>query len=497
MSVYNFENPSRQSAKGIIVIFGVTAFKIIKSLVIVFVFLLFKYIQSGKYQNFMNTKFVLIVFGLVLLFLTVAVLKYLNFKFHVKEGYFFLKRGILNKEEISVSTSKIQNVYIKQNLLQQLINVVSLSIESAGDDNTEIEISALERHKAEALKSLLMQSAKAENDEIEDETGDLVYYKASVKKLLLEGVSENHFKSFVLIFAFIMGIYNDVKQFLDQLDLTEVFGPWFKLDDESLMGILLFNVSIVIVLLVLSFFLSLIRMFVKNFNLTVKRNADGLEISKGLFNKINLSLSSSRIQNTTVYTNKLKQVFGLYKLAFTQAMANKKQQLNFNIVGLGKHQISDLLQQFYPNVEERLIKNKPHKYLLHRVLFFSAIIVVLINVGLYFAPKSFLVINVPLLIYVVANAIYTYRKSYYHLDSDYIVVGGGRLVDTTTSFLEIKKVQAVTLKQTIFQKNKGLASIVVYSASKPLTIPHIHLTTAFTIKDYLLFKVESENKDWM
>ncbi|MEN8884933.1 MAG: PH domain-containing protein [Winogradskyella sp.] len=33
-----------------------------------------------------------------------------------------------NKEEISVSTSKIQNVYIKQNVLQQIINVVSLSI---------------------------------------------------------------------------------------------------------------------------------------------------------------------------------------------------------------------------------------------------------------------------------------------------------------------------------------------------------------------------------
>lgn len=497
MSAYNFEKPSRQSVKGIIVIFGVTAFRIIKATIIVIAAFLFKYLSSDKSFDFTNSKFILIVFAVIILFLSIAILKYLNFKYYVNNEYFFLNKGILNKEEISVSKTKIQNVYIKQNVLQQIINVVSLSIETAGDDSTEIEILALPRAKAEALKSLLMLSQKSveiTNINIEEET---VYFKASIKKLLLEGVSENHFKSFVIIFAFLMSVYNDFKGFVDQLNLTSKFGSWFALDGESLMSLLLFNVTIVIVLLVISFFFSMVKMLVKNYNLTVKRNVEGLEISKGLFNKINLSLSASRIQNSTISTNRLKRVFGLYKLAFTQAMASKKQQLNFNIVGLGKKQIKELLHQFYPDVLNRLVKHKPEHYLMYRLLFTSVFVLLVINLALYFGPRSLLLVNIPLIAFVAANAIYTYKKAYYHVDGDYIVVGGGRLIDTTTSFIEINKVQGVALNQSIFQKRRGLATVQILSASKPLTIPHIKVALAHKIKDFLLFKVESEDKDWM
>ncbi|MDC0009098.1 PH domain-containing protein [Winogradskyella sp.] len=497
MSAHNFETPTRQSAKGIVVIFGVSLYRILKATIIIFAALVYKFISSGKTAYLTSTKFILITLGVLLLFLVIAILRYLNFKFYVSSDYFFLQKGIFNKEEISVSTSKIQNVYIKQNVLQQIINVVSLSIETAGDDKTEIEISALSKSKAEALKTLLLKVAKPETFIDGEIVEDAVYFKASIKKLFLEGVSENHFKSFALIFAFIISIYNDIKAFVNQLELTSAFGSWFQLDEESLMTFILFNVTIVVVLIIMSFFLSLIRMLIQNFNLTVKRKSEGLEISKGLLNKINLSLSASRIQNTTRTTNRLKQALGLYKLSFTQAMANKKQQLNFNIVGLGKTQINELLEQFYPKAEERLIKHKPNKYLMYRLLSVSILTLLLLNMPLYFGPRSLLFLNIPIVMLVVASAIFAYKKAYYYLDSNYIIVGSGKLIDTHTNFLEIKKVQAVSLNQSIFQKTRGLASVVIYTASKPLTIPHVELTTALTIKNYLLFKVESENKDWM
>lgn len=497
MSAFNFETASRQSAKGIIVIFGLSAFKVIKGSVIIFAALILKYLGSDKFPDVFNFKFILSAIGVIVFFLTLAILRYLNFKFYVSHDYFFLQKGIINKEEVSVSKTKIQNVYIKQNLLQQLINVVSLSIETAGDDKTEIEIVALSRPKAEALKALLLLSSKEDESTEKMDFEEAVYFKASIKKLVLEGISENHFKSFLLIFAFIVGIYNNVKEFVYQFDFTSKFGSYFRLDSESFMTLIVLNFSIVGVLLILAFFLSLVRMFIQNYNLTVKRKSEGLEISKGLFNKINLGLSAHRIQNTTVTTNRLKQVFGLYKLAFTQAMANKKQQVNFNIVGLGKAQISELLQQFYADVETRLIKNKPSKFLMYRLLLRSVVIVMFINVALAFGPIALLLVNIPLVLYIVANAIYTYKKAYYHLDDDYIVVGGGQLIETKTKYLEIKKTQAVSVNQSIFQKRRGLASVVIYTASKPLTIAHIDLNTAFSIKNYLVFKVESENKDWM
>ena len=497
MSAFNFETPSRQSAKGIIVIFGVSAYKILKGLAIAFIALFLKYIKSDKSPDLTSPIFILSCIGLVVLFLLIAVLRFVNFKFFIKDNYFFLRKGIFNKEEISISKDKIQNVYIKQNVIQQLINVVSLSIETAGDDKTEIEITALSRDKALVLKEYLLSGLKLIDNKDVQIAEETVYFKASVKKLLLEGITENHFKSFVLIFAFIVGIYNDIKEFISELNLSSKFGKWFQLDNESIIGLLLINVTLIVTLLILSFLLSLIRMLIQNFDLTVKIKPNGLEISKGLLNKINLSLTNSRIQNTIASTNRVKRALGLYKLSFTQAMINKKQQLKFNIVGLSKLQLDELIQQFYPNVQNRLTKHKPQKYLLYRMLWIGFMVIAIINLGLYFSPKLFLLANIPFIAFVIANAMITYKKAYFHIDEELIVVGYGMLIETHTSYLEIKKTQAVTLNQTIFQKRRGIASVVVNSASKSITIPHVDLQTANEIKNYLIYKVEYENKDWM
>tara|TARA_R110002124_G_scaffold135079_2_gene297941 strand:+ start:53644 stop:55137 length:1494 start_codon:yes stop_codon:yes gene_type:complete len=497
MTAFNFETPSRQSAKGIVVILGVGIYKLVKATIILIVAFLFKYFQSKKSIDFTHPVVIASFIGLLFIFLLLAILRYRNFKFHVNEEYFILKKGVINKEEVSVAKGKIQNVYIKQNVLQQLINVVSLAIETAGDDKTEIEITALSRAKANALKELLLSGDKSNFEDNKIETVDPIFFKASFKRILLEGISENHLKSFVLVFGFIVGVYNDLKEFIEQLSISKEFSSWFSLDSESFISLVVFNLSIVVLLLVLSFMLSLVRVLIQNFNLTVTRSEKGLEISKGLFNKINLGLIASRIQTTTVSTNRLKGVMGLYQLAFTQAMVNKKQRKKFNIIGLSKAQINELLNQFYPEVLSNNTANKPDMYFVYRVVFLSIIPIILINIGFVFLPKLFFFLNIPILGFIGLSIYFAYKKKYYSIDDHYIIVGGGGLIDKTTSYLETSKIQAVSINQTIFQKRRGLASVKVFSASKSLVIPHIVMTSAQDIKNYLLYKVESEDKDWM
>lgn len=497
MSVYNFDTPSRQSLKGIVVIFGYSIYKVIRATIIIIAAFFIKYFQSDKEFNLTSPKFIISISCFILFFLVLAILKYRNFMFHVDSSYFILNKGIINKEEVSVATSKIQNVYIKQNVLQQLINVVSLAIETAGDDKTEIEISALEKPKAIALKALLLSDNKAVvGDKIPQDTTS-IFFKASLKRLFLEGISENHFKSFVLIFAFIMSVYNDLKEFVEQLNISSRFNSWFALDAESFMGLLLLNVFIVLLLIIVSFLFSLVKTVIQNFDLTVVRNLDGLEISKGLFNKINLSLKSSRIQTVTVATNRFKRILGLYQLAFTQAMVNKKQKQKFNIIGLSLSKINALLEEFYPKALNNTVKQKPNKYMIYKVFFIATLPIIALNIFLFYFPITAYLINIPIVGIIVLSAFYSYKKKYYSIDDNYIVIGGGGFIDTTTSILEIHKVQGVSLIQTVFQKQRGLASVKLYSAGKFLTIPHICLKTAQDITNYLLFKVESEDRDWM
>ncbi len=499
MNASNFETPLRQSKKGVIVIFGLNIYKAVKQSLIVLSIFFLRYLTSDNKLSSVNN-YVYLGIGLVVLYLFIhALLKYLNFKFQVLDDYFILNHGILNKEKTSVSKSKIQNVYIKQNLIQQLINVVSLSIETAGDDKTEIEIQALSLDQANALKKLLLQNrvvnTSLKDQEVTETTS--VYYRVSIKKLLLEGVSENHFKSFLFILFFLFGVYNDLKDFLQSLEIKSKFDQYLNLNETEFFSLILFNFILVFLLLILAFLFSLIKTVVENFDLTVLNKNEGLEISKGLFNKISLGLIPSRIQNTTIKTNRFKKALGLHKLVFTQAMVNKKQQKNFNIIGLSQIQVNELINRFYPNCVSNIEKRKPEPYFILRSSINFILLLLLLNLIFYFLPNSFYFINIPILIVSFLSVYYGFKKTYYSIDNNYLVIGGGKFIETHTSFLELHKIQAVTLQQTVFQKRKQLASVEIFSASDKLMIPHIKVETAKQIVDYLLFKVESSPKDWM
>ena len=57
---------------------------------------------------------------------------------------------MLKKKNTSISFDRIQNINFKQTLIQQLINVYEVSIETAGSKDTEIAIKALTYNKAQA-----------------------------------------------------------------------------------------------------------------------------------------------------------------------------------------------------------------------------------------------------------------------------------------------------------------------------------------------------------
>ncbi|MDO5972083.1 PH domain-containing protein [Flavivirga aquimarina] len=495
MTVYSFETPSRQSLKGVIIIFAINLFKTIKkSIAVIFVFAI-SYIRDFEIVNNHGLKVVL-GFGIFLIILLViSILKYVTFKFRVDENYFFLNKGIINKEQITISKSKIQNVYIKQNFVQQLINVVALSIETAGDDKTEIEIHAMSKQKAKALKEVLL---KHNSDEINiDPVAEDIYFKASIKQLILEGISENHFKSLAFILVLFTGVYRDFRGYIDSFEIETKFKHYFEFDEFDIATFIVFNISLVIIVLIIAFLFSLIKIIIINFNLKVVRTANGLEISKGLFNKISLHLKKKRIQSITLKTNRFKQFLGLYSLRFTQTMGSKKQKERLSIIGLNKLKSNELIRGFYRDVFKNSNKQHPEKYFMRVQTIRWSFIVLLINIPMFLVSRYTLFLNIPILLLILLHVRSSYKKAYFDLDDMYLIKGSGGAIETRTDFLELHKIQSVELTQSVFQRRRDIASVIIYTGSKGFTIPHITRMNAQRIIDYILFKVESQHKDWM
>lgn len=502
METTDFSQPIRQSAKGIIVIFAFNLFKFFKKFLVFFIAFGIQVIRKKTFGGVTPTMMYLGLITMLVLILIVAILKYLNFKFHLSKDDFHLATGIINKDNTIIPKSKIQNVYIKQNFLQQVINVVSVKIETAGDKKSEIEISALDKPTALLLKKKLFNKSTIVNGDTEEEVEVVeepeVFFKVTPKRLLLEGLSQNHFKSFLLIFTFAFGLYSEFKDFLQELELEQHVEGLVELDEATILNLIITNVIIVIGVVLISFLFSIVKTFIINFNLEVVEHQKTIEINKGLFNKVSLSLTPSRIQNLVITTNRMKQYFGLHTIAVKQAMVNVKQQKNFNVVALEKEQLDYLVNKLLSNYTENQGEiAKPRPYYMRisalEMLFFGGIIN---GLSLAIFGIEMLWINAAFIPLAALYIYFAYKKAYYRISENFVTIGSG-VIDTTTNILEIHKIQGVKLKQTIFQRPRDITSLVISTASKSVTIPYISKQEALTIYNFLLFKVESQDRDWM
>ena len=155
MKITDFSQPIRQSSKGIIIIFAFNAYNFVRRFFVLFIAFGVSLARKKTFASLTPQTLVLIIVGILIVLFVIAILKYLNFKFHLTKDDFHLSTGIINKDNTIIPKSKIQNVYIKQNFLQQIINVVSLNIETAGDNKSEISIKALDKPTALRLKNAL------------------------------------------------------------------------------------------------------------------------------------------------------------------------------------------------------------------------------------------------------------------------------------------------------------------------------------------------------
>ena len=105
------------------------------------------------------------VAGVVVLIGIISYLQYLFFTFHIDEenGEFVIQKGILNKTRITIQLHKIQQVNINQSLIQRLVGVHKLEIDTAGSDKKEASISAISHDLATILKERLIHHSQLEN----------------------------------------------------------------------------------------------------------------------------------------------------------------------------------------------------------------------------------------------------------------------------------------------------------------------------------------------
>jgi putative membrane protein len=63
--------------------------------------------------------------------------------------------------------------------------------------------------------------------------------------------------------------------------------------------------------------------------------------------------------------------------------------------------------------------------------------------------------------------------------------------------LQWHKLQAIEIKQSFYQRQHQLATVIIHTASGEITVPFIPLLSAQQLINYALYKTETSFKKWM
>ncbi|PCI32386.1 MAG: hypothetical protein COB60_09560 [Flavobacteriaceae bacterium] len=493
---FDFTSFSRQSTRGVAVYYFKILYKIVKvTWILIFIIL------SKKSIGSLQTYFFILLIGVLVYVLVRAILLFVNFKFKVTDKDFVLHQGIISKSRISIPFEKIQNINFKQNLIQQVINVVEVEIETAGDKSVEISISALSHERARALKKLLVSKTVTFNQDLQEEDYGIIQ-KISVLELLKVSLSENHFKSLLVLVGLGFSFYVQVKDFFKTLEIEEQFDVLIEdsaqqVEYTSILIFLLITGSFFIAILT-SFF----RVFILHFGLTIAIREGVLEISQGLFTKRNNIIRKQKVQQLIISTNPLKKILGIYNVAFKQAVSGKQKKGSIlKIVGTKTRQVKTLKKLIFSNTDfTNQQAYKPHFYYRRKMFFQGFLFVLILNIiySIPFINEGWVwyLCNVVLIPYIIWMVQLKYNKQFYKLNRDMLWVGEGQ-IGTTYQYVACFKIQYVSLKQTIFQKRHQVFDVYIQTASGKIRIPCVPQKEAFQLYDYLLYKSQTATEAWM
>ena len=259
-------------------------------------------------------------------------------------------------------------------------------------------------------------------------------------------------------------------------------------------------VTIVPLFLIVAFLFTLVRTVLRYYELRFFKTTLGFKVIAGLFTRNEQSAHMQKIQLIRWTTNPIKKIFKLFDISLRQAASTaiaRKQSIY--VPGAYAEQLQTVRQAYFPeeqnlNFEEHVI----HPLVIYRrVLYFGILPAGLLALNFYWqgwgndAYWAFLWI-IPVLIFA-----WIYQRNFRYFVSDEGIRVSTAVIGKTETLLKWFKIQGVEIQQGIYQRRKRLCNIVFHTAAGNVKIPYIELEKAKRIEDFVLFKIESDQRAWM
>jgi putative membrane protein len=220
-----------------------------------------------------------------------ALFRYLTVRYAIVDGAFVLRSGLVFRQVRTIPLARIQNINLKRNVLQRLLKVATLQIETASGSGVEAELSVVGDAEAERLAEALQGVSRLRNGAERDRT---LVYAATPGQLFFAGATQNRAGHIVVFFLGLLQYVDDIVRHLVGR-LFRFPGPILALVPGVTAAVVIGTVSLVL-LLMAGWVFSVIGSFVGDFGFTLRSEGGLLRLRHGMFTQLESAVPARRVQ---------------------------------------------------------------------------------------------------------------------------------------------------------------------------------------------------------
>lgn len=438
---------------------------------------------------------------IIALSLAHAILEYVNFTFQIAGNDLTVRSGYIHKKQVSIPLGRIQSLNMKQNLLQQLLRVYTLEINTAGAKSAEITLHALnlttirEVERLVSLGSATSTTGNAEEASPEVEPENTIV-RLSPMDLLRVGLTNNHVKVIVIVYGFLFGIYDGLPERWQQTVANSMEQLSLQASDQLTIYL---TVGMLCAIL-FSMVGAITASFAWYFNLKLSHTTSRLVLDAGLIAHKRILIPFRKIQTLSWTTNPFRRLLGIYAVSVGQASSMEEtEKLKANVPGCTAPQVEQIQHALFGTslMAEPESPHRSHHIYLRNLWLMAGLLPATIATAV-----GYLTHTTPLMwggmwaIAYIPFAYLSWRHRYFYLDRQHMVASNGAFGHQRIMFA-LHKIQGVSVRQSIWQRPRGRATATLYLAGETIELPQIDAATAYALRDYALYLAENEQVSWM
>ena len=257
-----------------------------------------------------------VIFGVLVTaaFLLAVLWEYIvwrRYDYYLEDRKLRITKGVLRRQEREIPLSRIQNIDLRTNVVQRIVGVTEVGIETAGAGETEGNLKYLEREDAENLRSHIEgpDTDKEKQQESGQDTREYDYVM-SRKNLVLHSLISVDSSTLFLAGTAATAAGWGVQNVLDGIALS-----------SGLAGLLAF------LLLGAAVSFNFLRNIEKYYGFRLWQTGDRLKYERGLLNRKEGTIPLEKAQDVCISENLLKRIIGVATLEIDTAGYAGQQQV--------------------------------------------------------------------------------------------------------------------------------------------------------------------------